>query len=142
MEADPFDLERFVAAQDPVWPAVMAELQAGDKQSHWMWYVFPQLRELGRSAMARRYGLSGRGEAMAYLEHPVLGPRLRGCCETLLRLNGRTALEIFGGIDAMKLRSCLTLFASAAPGEAVFGQCLNKYFDGQPDPLTEEHLRS
>ncbi|KQT13881.1 DUF1810 domain-containing protein [Ramlibacter sp. Leaf400] len=142
MDADPFDLERFVAAQDPVWPAVMAELQAGDKQSHWMWYVFPQLRELGRSAMARRYGLSGRGEAMAYLEHPVLGPRLRGCCETLLRLNGRTALEIFGGIDAMKLRSCLTLFASAAPGEALFGDCLRKYFEGQPDPLTVDHLRS
>ena len=137
---DPFDLQRFVTAQDPVWPAVRAELQAGRKQSHWMWFVFPQLAVLGRSGMARRYGLSGLDEARAYLEHPTLGPRLRSCCQTLLGLQGPTALEIFGEIDSMKLRSCLTLFAAAAPGEAVFEACVGKYFGGEPDALTTRAL--
>lgn len=135
-----FDLERFVAAQAPVWPAVRAELQAGRKTSHWMWFVFPQLAVLGRSGMARHYGLSGLDEARAYLAHPVLGARLRECCGMLLQLQGPTALDIFGGIDAMKLRSCLTLFMLASPDEAVFREGLGKYYDGQPDPLTLEEV--
>ena len=135
-----FDLERFVTAQAPVWPAVRAELQAGRKQTHWMWFVFPQLAVLGRSGMARHYGLSGLEEAKAYLAHPVLGPRLRECCDILLQLQGPTALEIFGSIDAMKLRSCLTLFMQASPEDAVFREGLRKYYDGAPDPLTLEAL--
>ena len=135
-----FDLERFVSAQAPVWPAVRAELQAGRKTSHWMWFVFPQLAVLGRSGMALRYGLSGLDEARAYLAHPVLGPRLRECCGVLLQLQGPTALDIFGGIDAMKLRSCLTLFMLASPDDALFREGLRKYYDGEPDPLTLEEV--
>ena len=135
-----FDLERFVSAQAPVWPAVRAELQAGRKTTHWMWFVFPQLAVLGRSAMARHYGLSGLEEARAYLAHPVLGPRLRECCAILLQLQDTTAVEVFGSIDAMKLRSCLTLFMLASPDEAVFREGLRKFHDGEPDPLTLEEV--
>ena len=140
MDADPFELARFTAAQEPVWPQVLAELRAGDKRTHWMWFVFPQLAVLGRSAMARRYGLSGLDEARAYLAHPVLGARLREACGALLPLQGRTAVQVFGGTDAMKLRSCLTLFDAAAPQEAVFGELLRKFHDGRPDPLTTDAL--
>src|SRR6476469_5112975 len=108
MATDPFDLERFVAAQAPVWHDVQSELQAGRKQTHWMWFVFPQLAMLGRSSMARHYGLSGLDEAKAYLAHPVLGPRLVECCRQLLQLQGRDPVAICGTTDAMKLRSCLT----------------------------------
>ncbi len=135
-----FDLERFVSAQAPVWPAVRAELQAGRKTTHWMWFVFPQLAVLGRSGMARHYGLSGLEEARAYLAHPVLGPRLRECCAILLQLQGPTAVEVFGGIDAMKLRSCLTLFMLASPDDAVFREDLRKFYEGEPDPLTLEEV--
>lgn len=135
-----FDLERFVTAQAPVWPAVRAELQAGHKQTHWMWFVFPQLAVLGRSGMARHYGLSGLDEAKAYLTHPVLGPRLRECCGILLQLRGRTSVEIFGGVDAMKLRSCLTLFMLASPDAVVFRECLLKFYDDKPDPLTLDEV--
>ena len=135
-----FDLERFETAQAPAWPAVRAELQAGRKVTHWMWFVFPQLGVLGRSGTARHYGLSGLEEARAYLAHPVLGPRLRECCAILLQLQGSTAAQVFGGIDAMKLRSCLTLFMLASPDDAVFREALSKFYDGEPDPLTLEEV--
>ena len=135
-----FDLERFVTAQAPVWPAVRAELQAGRKTTHWMWSVFPQGAVLGRSGRAVRDGHTGLDEARAYLAHPVLGPRLRECCGVLLQLQGPTALDIFGGIDAMKLRSCLTLFMLASPDDALFREGLRKYYDGEPDPLTLEEV--
>lgn len=135
-----FDLERFVTAQAPMWPAVRAELQAGRKQTHWMWFVFPQLAVLGRSGMARHYGLCGLDEAKAYLAHPVLGPRLRECCGILLQLRGRTSVEIFGSVDAMKLRSCLTLFMLASPEAVVFRECLLKFYDDKPDPLTLDEV--
>jgi uncharacterized protein (DUF1810 family) len=137
--SEAFDLDRFTAAQDPVWNAVLAELRAGRKQTHWMWFVFPQLATLGRSDMARHYGLSGMAEAKAYLAHPVLGPRLRQACDLLLQLQAGEAVDIFGAVDAMKLRSCLTLFATAAPDD-VFSQCLGRYFAGSPDRLTLQQI--
>lgn len=136
MARDPFDLERFVTAQAPVWDEVCEQLQAGRKESHWMWFVFPQLAGLGHSAMAMHYGVSGLEEARAYLAHPVLGARLRHACGLLVQLQGRTAVEVFGPVDAMKLRSCLTLFKAAAPQEPLWGECLRKYFGGQEDSLT------
>ena len=136
MAEDSFDLQRFVTAQSPAWEDACAELREGRKQTHWMWFVFPQLAELGRSATAKFYGLSGADEARAYLAHPILGERLRTCCEILLQIHQRTAVEIFGTVDAMKLRSCLTLFAAVSPGEAVFAQCLQRYFGGESDPMT------
>ena len=136
--ADDPDLARYVEAQDAggTYARALAELKAGRKQSHWMWFVFPQLAVLGRSAMARHYGLSGLEEARAYLAHPVLGPRLTACCTLLLPHQGRSAREIFGDIDAMKLRSCLTLFEQAAPDQPVFRQTLQAFFGGAGDPLT------
>jgi uncharacterized protein (DUF1810 family) len=135
VSGDPFDLERFVAAQQPVWDTVCDELRAGHKQTHWMWFVFPQLASLGRSTLARHYGLAGLAEAHAYLAHPVLGPRLREACELLLQLPPRTAVAIFGSVDAMKLRSCLTLFDQACPDD-VFRRCLDRYVPEGPDALT------
>jgi uncharacterized protein (DUF1810 family) len=114
----------FVSAQDRVWPAVLEELRAGRKTSHWMWFVFPQLAGLGRSPMSRRYALAGADEAREYFAHPVLGPRLRECCELLLTHSGLSAYDIFGGIDAMKLRSSMTLFADAT-GDPLFTQVLD-----------------
>ena len=139
MATDPFDLQRVVTAQAPGWDDVLAELRAGRKTSHWMWFVFPQLASLGRSPMARHYGLSGLDEARAYLAHPVLGERLRRCCGLLLAQPERDAQRIFGGIDAMKLRSCLTLFAKAS-GDPVFAECLLAFFGGTGDPLTEAQV--
>lgn len=133
---DPHDLQRFVAAQEPVMDAVEAELRAGRKRSHWMWYVFPQLRGLGRSPTAKRYGISGADEARAYLADPVLGPRLVGCCRQLLALEGNDPEAVFGSTDALKLRSSMTLFAHVAAGEGVFRAVLEKYFDGAEDALT------
>lgn len=138
---EPFNLSRFVSAQAPVWEAVLQELRAGRKQTHWMWFVFPQLAVLGRSATAKHYGLAGLEEAKAYLAHPVLGARLREASQLLLQLPPSGAEDIFGSVDAMKLRSCLTLFAAAAPHEPVFQQCLQRYFAGQADSLTIERLR-
>jgi len=129
-------LDRFVTAQDPVWPDVLAELRDGCKQSHWMWFVFPQLQGLGRSPMARHYALASVAEARAYLAHPVLGPRLETCCQLLLDHDGTDAVRIFGPIDARKLRSCLTLFRLADPDRPVFTACLARYFGGEPDPAT------
>ncbi len=138
--ADPHDLNRFVAAQRDDYAQVLAELRAGRKRSHWMWYVFPQVAGLGLSAMSRRYAIKGLAEAEAYLRHPLLGPRLRECAEALLAVEGRSAREILGSPDDSKLRSCATLFASvSAPGSA-FHRLLEKYFDGQPDPETGRRL--
>jgi uncharacterized protein (DUF1810 family) len=133
---DPFDLQRFATAQAPVLDAVLAELAAGRKRSHWMWFVFPQLRGLGTSSMAQHYGITSLDEARAYLAHPVLGPRLRECCALVLQVEGRSANEIFGSPDDMKFRSCVTLFGLAAPDEPLFGQALDQYYGGVPDPRT------
>ena len=142
MTLEPFDLQRFRDAQSAVWPDVTRELQAGRKQTHWMWFVFPQLAALGRSATARHFGLSGLDEAAAYLADPILGMRLRQCCALLLDVHGRTADDIFGAVDAMKLRSCLTLFGAVPSSDAsVFGSCLQRYFGGSPDPLTLSQIR-
>lgn len=130
------DLEKFVTAQAPLYEQVLAELRAGRKRSHWMWFVFPQIAGLGRSATARHYALASLAEAKAYLAHPLLGERLRACCALLLALEGRSAHEVFGDPDDVKFRSCLTLFASASPGEAVFARCLGKYFGSTPDATT------
>lgn len=137
---DPFNFQRFVNAQAPVWNGVRAELAQGSKRTHWMWFVFPQLAALGRSNTAKFYGISGTDEARAYLEHPLLGQRLLECCGILLTAGGFTATEIFGDTDAMKLRSCLTLFEAVSPSRPVFAQCFNRYFDGDRDPLTARFL--
>lgn len=136
----PFDLERFVQAQDGVWSNVLAELRQGRKTSHWMWFVFPQLAQLGRSETARFYGLASLAEARAYMAHPVLGRRLLECVHVLLGLQDRSAHQVFGSPDDLKLCSCLTLFAQAAPEEAAFAQALAQYHEGRPDPLTLEIL--
>lgn len=132
--ADP--LERFVQAQARDYAQALAELRAGHKRSHWIWYVLPQLRALGRSAMAREYGITGREEAAAYLAHPVLGPRLVECVQALLQHTGRGVRTILGEVDAMKLGSCLTLFAVVAPQQPVFAQALDAFYAGRPDALT------
>ena len=140
MTADPYDLERFVAAQNPVWDRVRAELGRGRKASHWMWFVFPQLAGLGSSSTARAYAVSGLDEAQAYLAHPVLGPRLREAAELAAAVEARTASEVFGYPDDLKLRSSMTLFARAAPQDPVFTAVLDRYFGGDPDPRTLELL--
>ncbi|HMF78257.1 MAG TPA: DUF1810 domain-containing protein [Bryobacteraceae bacterium] len=137
---DPFNLERFVTAQNPVFEAVRAELQRGCKQGHWMWFIFPQLRGLGHSAMATRFGIASRAEAEAYIAHPILGPRLMECTELVNLVEGHTAKEIFGAVDALKFRSSMTLFAATAGDAAIFANALQKYFSGQPDRLTLERL--
>jgi uncharacterized protein (DUF1810 family) len=138
---DPYDLDRFVRAQEPDYARALAELRAGQKQSHWMWYVFPQIEGLGASPMSRRYSIKSASEARAYLEHPLLGVRLRECFDTVLSIEDRSALEIFGSPDDLKLRSCATLFA-AVSGEGVFERILRKYFDGEADEETLRRLRS
>lgn len=130
------ELERFVRAQEPVWPQVVAELQAGRKQSHWMWFVFPQLQGLGQSRNAWYYGLADLAEARAYWAHPVLGPRLKLLCGMLLQLEDADPLRVMGWPDNLKLCSCMTLFAHAAPAEPVFRQVLNKFYGGREDGRT------
>jgi uncharacterized protein (DUF1810 family) len=139
---DPHDLHRFVAAQDAhgTYEAAVAELRSGRKLSHWMWFVFPQIAGLGQSAVSRRYAISSLAEARAYLAHPVLGLRLIECAEIVSELHERSAEEIFGGIDAMKLRSSMTLFAHADPANPLFGRVLDAYFAGVPDEATERLL--
>jgi uncharacterized protein (DUF1810 family) len=134
---DPFDLHRFVAAQDAdgTYDQAVAELRAGRKRSHWMWFVFPQLTALGRSATARRYGIATLAEAQAYLAHPVLGPRLRECADVVAGLPAGP-VAIFGDVDALKLRSSMTLFGSAGPDEPAFARVLDRHFAGEPDPAT------
>jgi uncharacterized protein (DUF1810 family) len=138
--SDRSDLERFVAAQDPIYADVLAELRAGAKRSHWMWFVFPQLAGLGSSPMARRYALRDAAEARAYLAHPVLGARLRECTRLVLNAPARSVAEFFGSPDDLKLRSCLTLFAHAAPDEPLFAAALERWFGGEGDSLTLERL--
>lgn len=133
---DPFDLDRFVEAQAKDYARALAELRAGRKRTHWMWYVLPQLRGLGSSSMARLYGIGSAQEAAAYLAHPVLGPRLRECVAAMNALDGRSAVEVLGEIDAAKFRSCLTLFGSVDPGDAVWRDALDAFFAGVPDART------
>jgi len=133
---DPHDLQRFVVAQDSVYAQVQSELAAGAKRSHWMWFVFPQLKGLGRSSTAQHYGIASKAEALAYWRHPLLGPRLQHCSALVLGVEGKTALQIFGTPDDMKFRSCMTLFAQVAPAEPVFSAALKKYFGGVPDANT------
>jgi uncharacterized protein (DUF1810 family) len=137
---DPYNLDRFVTAQAALYDAVVAELRVGRKRSHWMWFVFPQLAGLGRSATARHYAIGSLDEAAAYLAHPLLGARLRQCCALVAAVDGRSAHQIFGDPDDLKFHSSLTLFARAAPAEPLFRQCLDKYFDGAPDAGTLDLL--
>jgi uncharacterized protein (DUF1810 family) len=139
---DPYDLQRFVDAQDAggSYDRALQELEQGRKQSHWMWYVFPQLAGLGRSSMAQRYAVSGLAEARAFLAHPVLGPRLLAAANTLALLDDPDPVAVMGSVDAVKLRSSMTLFARAAPAEPRFADVLARYFDGESDPATLELL--
>jgi uncharacterized protein (DUF1810 family) len=136
MSGDPFDLARFVAAQDPVIDQVRRELAAGRKTSHWMWFVFPQLKGLGHSAMAQHYGIASLDEARAYLAHSVLGPRLRDCADLVNRHQGRTIHQIFGSPDDLKFHSSMTLFACASQEDDAFSIALNIYFKGERDGST------
>jgi len=137
---DPYDLDRFVQAQAADYDRALSELRAGKKRSHWMWYIFPQIEGLGQSPISRRYSIKSAAEARAYLDHPVLGPRLRESAAAVNGIAGRSALEIFGSPDDMKLRSCATLFASVSD-DAVFEQVLEKYFNGQHDQETLRRLQ-
>jgi uncharacterized protein (DUF1810 family) len=134
-------LQRFVDAQDPVYAQALAELHAGAKRSHWMWFVFPQIAGLGRSEAARKFAVASREEAQAYLRHPVLGPRLTESTRLVCLVEGRTAHQIFGAPDDAKFRSSMTLFAEAASEDHLFRQALQKYFGGEADALTLEKLR-
>jgi uncharacterized protein (DUF1810 family) len=130
------DLTRFVLAQEADYETALSEIRSGRKRSHWMWYIFPQYEGLGSSAMSRRYAIRSRAEAEAYLMHPVLGPRLLECAEAVVSVEGRSAFEIFGHPDDMKLRSCATLFATVSPPGSVFERMLDKYFRGERDAET------
>ena len=142
MPASALELQRFVDAQAPVYEQVRAELAAGHKRTHWMWFVFPQIQGLGRSAMAQRYAIASREEAVAYLAHPVLGARLRECAALVLAARGPAIDDILGPPDDLKFRSCMTLFDAVAPaGETLFAQCLQRFFGGVRDAATLERLR-
>jgi uncharacterized protein (DUF1810 family) len=136
---DSFNLQRFLESQAPVMDLVLEELRTGRKRTHWMWFIFPQVQGLGSSPTAVHFALSGAEEARAYLAHPVLGDRLRTCCDAILALPGSSPEAVFGAVDAMKLRSSMTLFA-AVSGEAIFKDVLLKYYEGNEDPATREIL--
>jgi len=138
---DPCNLQRFVDAQQHVFADVIAELGQGSKRGHWMWFIFPQLKGLGRTAQSNFFGISSMQEAAAYLQHPVLGPRLIECTQLVNAIEGRSAEDIFGEIDAMKFRSSMTLFAYATPENQIFTDALGKYYAGEFDPLTIAYLR-
>ena len=140
LTGDPHDLERFVAAQLGSYERALAEIASGKKRSHWMWYVFPQIAGLGASATSRKYAIKSLVEAEAYLRHEILGPRLLACSEAVLAVAGRSALEIFGSPDDLKLRSSATLFAQVAPDGSVFHRLLDQYFGGDPDEATLQIL--
>ncbi len=142
MPTDPHNLQRFVDAQAGVYEQALAELRAGQKQTHWMWFIFPQIKGLGSSPTAKRYAIQSIAEARAYLDHPLLGPRLRGCTAAVLAIKGRGLLAIFGYPDNLKLHSSLTLFAEAGAGEIVFRDCLDQYFSGERDRYTMQALQS
>ena len=135
---DPFDLDRFLNAQAGVYPQVLAELRAGHKQSHWIWFIFPQMKGLGHSSHSQFYGIASFEEAKAYLRHPVLGPRLEECTILVLQVEKKTIERILGSPDDLKFRSSMTLFSRAASGASVFVQALDKYYGGKPDQLTLE----
>lgn len=139
-DADRFKLKRFVLAQGGVFEQVVDELRAGRKMSHWMWFIFPQIKGLGRSPTAVEYAISGLHEARAYLEHPLLGSRLKQCTRLVLQVQNRSAADIFGSPDDMKFRSCMTLFAKVSTGDDIFVRALEKYFGGAPDRLTLDRL--
>jgi len=138
---DPYNLDRFLEAQSGVYDRVLEELRRGQKSSHWMWFIFPQIRGLGHTETSIFFAISSLPEAKAYLEHPVLGPRLRECCELLLQLEGKSASQIFGSPDDLKLRSSMTLFAQADAQSALFQSVLTRYFEGVADPRTLELLK-
>ncbi|HEX8594588.1 MAG TPA: DUF1810 domain-containing protein [Pseudomonas sp.] len=139
---DPYNLQRFVDAQEPIFEHVLQELRAGQKRSHWMWFVFPQIQGLGHSETAKFYAITCLEEARAYLQHPVLGPRLEQCAQIIEPLIQRTARQIFGSPDDMKLHSSMTLFAMADPQRRIFQDLLAIFFDGVPDPSTLERLKA
>ncbi|HKP41839.1 DUF1810 domain-containing protein [Mycobacterium sp.] len=139
---DQFELRRFVDAQEPVYDEVLGELRSGRKRSHWIWFVFPQLRGLGRSPTAERFGISSLEEARAYLEHDVLGPRLRECARLVAQIEGRSADDIFGWPDNLKVRSSMTLFAHATDDNAEFRAVLDEFYDGEDDPATVELINT
>jgi uncharacterized protein (DUF1810 family) len=139
-DGDPHRLERFVSAQHRIYPQVVSELRSGMKTSHWMWFIFPQIRGLGRSPFSIEYAISSREEAAAYLQHTVLGPRLRECTRLVLDVGGRSAEGIFGSPDDMKFRSSMTLFAQVSPDDDIFARALQQYFAGAPDQLTLARL--
>jgi uncharacterized protein (DUF1810 family) len=140
--SDPFDLDRFVRAQEADYQRALAEIRSGRKHSHWMWYVFPQFAGLGLSATSERYAINSLAEARAYLAHPILGTRLTEIAEAVLNVQGRTAHEIFGSPDDLKLHSSATLFALVSPGDSVFHRIIDQYFDGSRDERTLELVRS
>jgi uncharacterized protein (DUF1810 family) len=137
---DPYDLQRFVEVQNSCFERVCSELREGHKQSHWMWFIFPQLQGLGRSSMAIRYAISSKQEGQAYLNHSILGPRLRHCTELVLGVEGRSIQHILGTPDDLKFRSSMTLFMVAAWENSLFKEALERYFAGEPDPLTIARL--
>jgi uncharacterized protein (DUF1810 family) len=139
-ENDPYDLQRFLDAQNHVVEQVRAELRAGQKRGHWIWFIFPQIKGLGYSSAANKFAISCRAEAEAYLKHPILGPRLRNCTSLVTQIEGRAMDQIFGYPDNLKFRSSMTLFARATVDNQLFESALRKYFDGKPDPLTLERL--
>jgi uncharacterized protein (DUF1810 family) len=139
-QADPHNLQRFVEAQEPIYGQVLAELRAGRKRSHWIWFIFPQIAGLGHSSTAQDYAIRSLREAGAYLQHPVLGPRLRECTQLVNQIEGSSIHTIFGSPDDMKFRSSMTLFAKATTDNEPFATALQKYFDGKPDALTLERI--
>ena len=138
---DPHDLQRFVDAQDDVLDVVLDELRAGRKRTHWIWFIFPQMKGLGHSHQANQFGIASLSEAQAYLQHPLLGPRLRECTQRVNLVEGRTVNEIFGYPDDLKFRSSMTLFAHATPDNQSFVEAVNRYFGGQYDAVTLERLQ-
>jgi len=140
MDVDRYNLQRFVEAQNPVYKRVLAELSEGRKRTHWMWFIFPQIRGLGQSDISQRFAIASLYEAEAYLAHPILGSHLRECTELVNAVEGRSIEAIFGYPDHLKFRSSMTLFAQAAPGEKIFNEALDKYFAGAPDDFTLSRL--
>ena len=137
---DPYDLARFVRAQESVYEEVLSEIRSGKKRTHWMWYIFPQVGGLAFSSTSQRYAIKSVAEAKAYLDHPILGPRLLECAEAVVQVDGRSAMDIFGSPDDLKLRSCATLFASVSPPDSVFDRLLRKYYRGGRDGKTLQLL--
>jgi uncharacterized protein (DUF1810 family) len=137
---DPYDLTRFISAQETIFESILNELESGQKRSHWMWFIFPQIEGLGCSATARYYSIKSQEEARAYLKHPILGARLSQCAEALLAIEAKSALEIFGFPDDLKLNSSMTLFACITGSTSVFVRVLEKYFDGKRDKKTEDFM--